>query len=104
MPEELRFGAIDDRLNLVTFLLQHDVINNPNVTSAAQAVLDQATSLGESIASHYGVRFYAVDMQYALEFPMYATHEGQHCPDDLQSFDAEDAELTYMGGPMSGAE
>lgn len=101
VPEFLRPGENEGKINLVMFLLHHDDINDPKLTSAAHAVVDQARALGECIASHFGVRFYDFELDYSIEFPMYATHDGQSCPADLQSFDPE-AELTYMASSSRG--
>ncbi|WP_336107811.1 hypothetical protein [Thalassospira sp. CH_XMU1420-2] len=94
VPETIRFGCDELGLNISCFLMQHDLIDSPTVTSAAKAFAEQFRALGESLATHYSVRFVDFAIDYALELQLAATHEGQDCPEDLQAFD-EGGELNF---------
>lgn len=95
IPEALQAHVAENRVNLVTFILLHDMIKSPQVTVSAQAVMDQAHSLGEAIASHFEVLFDGIHIEDALDFKLNATHEGHCCPSLLQAFDP-DGELALM--------
>ncbi|MFX4226378.1 MAG: hypothetical protein ACFHHU_00380 [Porticoccaceae bacterium] len=101
VPEEIRFGEDDRGINILCFLIQHDVINSRNITSAATALVEQLLALGECLATHFSVRFVDFSTDYALELEFAATFEGQKCPPGLQAFDME-GELVFSGSAGQG--